>query len=198
MTKAQKSSSGKSPAQDATSPWPKRLMIVGGFVAFVLLVAFILDGTLNEPIGGVPDGTEEVAVGAPQHVDGVIYAEDEVPAGGEHSAIWANCGFYSEPVAAENAVHSLEHGAVWITYRPDLPSDQLDILRKLARPIEKVLASPVQDQDSPIMATAWGTQLELSSADDPRLDQFVVEFAGSHNAPEPGGACTRGVGSPDG
>ncbi|MCZ6739687.1 MAG: DUF3105 domain-containing protein [Actinobacteria bacterium] len=74
----------------------------------------------------------------------------------------------------------------------------IDMIRRLARPAEKVLASPVQGQDSPIIATAWGMQLELQSADDPGLDQFVVEFAGSFNAPEPGGACTRGVGVPVG
>ena len=171
-------------------------MIGGGLVAFILLIAVVLTGTLNEPIGGVPDGSEEVAVGVALHVEGDIYTENEVPAGGEHAPIWANCGFYTEPVAAENAVHSLEHGAVWITYRSDLASDQIEILRGLARPREKVMASPVPDQGSPVIATAWGTQLQLDGADDSRLDQFVVEFAGSVTAPEPGGACSGGVGSP--
>lgn len=171
-------------------------MIGAGFVAIILLIAVVLTGTLNEPIGGVPEGSEEVAVGDPRHVGGEIYTEDEVPAGGEHAPIWANCGFYTEPVAAENAVHSLEHGAVWITYRSDLPSDQIELLRGLARPREKVLASPVPDQGSPVIATAWGTQLQLDSAADSRLDQFVVELAGSLSAPEPGGACSGGVGLP--
>ena len=34
-------------------------------------------------------------------------------------------------IANENTVHSLEHRAVWITYRPGLPADQLDALTTL-------------------------------------------------------------------
>ena len=40
------------------------------------------------------------------------------PVGGPHNPIWQNCGFYSKPVRNEHAVHSMEHGAVWITYSP--------------------------------------------------------------------------------
>lgn len=196
MTKAQKAKPSRTPARRSSNPWPKILMIGGGLVVFTLLVVVVLAGTLNEPLGGVPEGTEQVAVGDPRHLEGDIYREDEIPAGGPHSPIWANCGFYTEPIAAENVVHSLEHGAVWITYRPDLPSDQIDTIRGLARPVEKVLASPIPGQGSPIVATAWGMQLRLDDADDARLDQFVIEFAGSFTAPEPRGACTGGVGSP--
>lgn len=195
MTKTHKGPAQGSTSQ-STSPWPKRFAIAGGVIAIVLLNVLILTGTLNEPTAGVPEGTEEVAVAAPAHVEGNLYDENEVPAGGEHSPIWANCGFYAEPINAENAVHSLEHGAVWITYTAEIPDGQLDLLRRLARPAEKVLVSPVQDQQSPIIATAWGFQLELHSAEDPRLEQFAAEFAGSLSAPEPGGACTGGVGAP--
>ncbi|MCZ6457608.1 MAG: DUF3105 domain-containing protein [Actinobacteria bacterium] len=195
MTKTHKGPAQGSTSQ-TTSPWPKRMAIAGGVIAIVLLNVLILTGTLNEPTAGVPEGTEEVAVAAPAHVEGNLYDENEVPAGGEHSPIWGNCGFYSEPINAENVVHSLEHGAVWITYTAEVPADQLDLLRRLARPAEKVLVSPVEDQQSTIIATAWGFQLELGSAEDPRLEQFAAEFAGSLSAPEPGGACTGGVGAP--
>ena len=196
MTQTHKGGPAKGSSSQTTSPWPKRIAISGGVIAVVLLIAVILAGTLNDPIRGVPEATQGIAVGPATHVEGNIYDDHEVPAGGEHSSIWANCGFYSEPINAENAVHSLEHGAVWITYTADLPVDQLDLLRRLARPAEKVLVSPVDGQQSPIMATAWGNQLDLDNAQDPRLEQFVAEFAGSLNAPEPGGACTRGVGAP--
>ena len=196
MTKTHKGVPAKGPTNQTPSPWRKRIAIAGGVIAVVLLNVVILTGTLNEPTGGIPDGTEEIAVGAPAHIEGNLYDDLEVPAGGEHSPIWANCGFYSVPIDAENAVHSLEHGAVWITYTADLPVGQLDLLRRLARPAEKVLSSPVEDQQSPITVTAWGYQLDLDSAQDLRLEQFVSEFAGSLQAPEPGGACRGGVGAP--
>jgi hypothetical protein len=197
MTKTAKNRTGdnRRPTSEK-SPWSKRVLVVAGAVAFVLMVVVVINGTVSEPQGGVPEATEQVAVGDPRHVDGEIYDDHEVPAGGEHAAIWANCGFYSQPVSAENAVHSLEHGAVWITYAPDLSDSDLDLIRDLASPSEKVLASPVANQGSPIIATAWANQLDLDSATDPRLSQFVVEFAGSLSAPEPGGACNGGVGIP--
>jgi hypothetical protein len=56
--------------------------------------------------------------------------------------------------------------------------------------------SPVAGQGSPIIVTAWANQLELTDANDARLAQFVNEFEGSFDAPEPGGRCTGGTGSP--
>jgi hypothetical protein len=64
------------------------------------------------------------------HDENVVYEGSELPpVGGIHSGIWQNCGIYDEPVLAKNAVHSMEHGAVWITYRPDLPAGDVDRLR---------------------------------------------------------------------
>lgn len=178
------------------SPLSRWLLVGGGFAVLLVLIVVVLAGTLNEPTGGVPEGTEEIQPGEALHVETDLYEDDEVPVGGEHSSLWANCGFYSEPVTAENAVHSLEHGAVWVTYAPGLPDAQVETLRNLGSPTEKVLVSPVANQESPVVATAWGHRLELKDAGDPRLSQFVVEFAGSLDAPEPGGRCTGGVGTP--
>jgi hypothetical protein len=93
-------------------------------------------------------------------------------------------------------VHSLEHGAVWITFHPDLPPDQVGALRRLARQTF-VIASPFPDLPTPIVASAWGHQLRLPSATDPRLAQFVRYFRLGPQTPEPGAACTGGVGIPE-
>ncbi|MFQ5522241.1 MAG: DUF3105 domain-containing protein [Acidimicrobiia bacterium] len=183
-------------AAEASNPWPKRLVLFAGFLAFVGLVYLVLVGTLNEPAAGIPEGTREVPVASALHVEGQVYNPDEVPAGGQHAPIWINCGFYSRQVPAENVVHALEHGAVWVSYQPEISDQDLQVLRGLARPLEKVVVSPVPGQPSPVMATAWGFQLELETAEDPRLEQFVNEFAGALSAPEPGGACSGGVGNP--
>jgi hypothetical protein len=66
------------------------------------------------------------------NVKGSVDYMQSPPVGGDHASIWQNCGFYSEPVRNETAVHSMEHGAVWITYRPGLPTEQVDKLRELA------------------------------------------------------------------
>ena len=66
------------------------------------------------------------------HVPGTVDYKETPPVGGEHNPAWLNCGVYDKPVPNENAVHSLEHGAVWIAYRPGLPADQLEILTAVA------------------------------------------------------------------
>jgi Protein of unknown function (DUF3105) len=66
------------------------------------------------------------------HVKRSVDYMQSPPVGGDHASISQNCGFYSEPVPNETAVHSMEHGAVWITYRPGLPTEQVDKLRELA------------------------------------------------------------------
>jgi hypothetical protein len=119
------------------------------------------------------------------------------PVGGPHNPIWQNCGFYSKPVRNENAVHSMEHGAVWITYSPDLPKDQVETLRDIAHRNSYVLVSPYSDLPSQVVASAWGKQLHLNSADDPRLEQFVRAYQQGPQNPEPGAPCNGGVGSPE-
>ena len=178
----------------ASSPWPKRLLWVGGGVLIVGLAAIVFFS--NPGLRGVPEGTEQVAVAEGRHVDGDLHADGEVPAGGAHDEIWQNCGFYETEVRSENAVHSLEHGAVWITYEPGLADGQVSTLRDFTNRLDKVLVTPVAGQGSPIIVTAWANQLEIQDAGDARLAQFVNEFEGSAAAPEPGGRCSGGVGSP--
>ena len=136
--------------------------------------------------------------------EGIEYPQP-VPPGGEHSAAWQNCGIYEQPIGTESAVHSLEHGAVWITYQPDLAADQIEILRELVRQEEQkrgeplVLLSPLPEQvpmEAPVVVTAWRVQLQLDQANDERLLQFLDLYQNGPYAPEPGASCLGGVGEP--
>jgi hypothetical protein len=133
-------------------PWG--LIAVVALVAAALGVfAFVLVLDLRSGGGGAPGGVEDVDVGqAGRHTEGAVDYPQSPPAGGEHSPVWQNAGFYEEPVSNETAVHTLEHGAVWITYRPDLPREQKDAIRELEDAQSCVLASPYEGLDAPVVA----------------------------------------------
>jgi hypothetical protein len=131
-----------------------------------------------------------------QHVEGKVDYPQTPPTGGPHNPVWLNCGMYDQPVPNENAVHSMEHGAVWITYDASKVSgSQLSTLKSLLPSTYSVL-SPYVGLDSPIVVSAWNHQLKVDSADDKRIPQFIEEYWRSQNAPEPNAACTGGVDAP--
>jgi hypothetical protein len=90
----------------------------------------------------------------------------------------------------------MDHGVVWITYRPNLPQQQLETLRPYGNK-DYVIVSPYPGQDAPVIATSWRVQLELTSANDPRLDHFINQFKISELAPLSGNRCILGVGDPE-
>jgi hypothetical protein len=151
----------------------------------------------------LPMATKVFAEPDHDHVEGKVRYDRRPPAGGAHNAIWLNCGVYDYPVRNENAVHSLEHGAVWITYRPSLPPPEVARLRRLVKSSYRgtdryLILSPYHGLPAPVVASAWGAQLRLERVDDPRLGAFMAHFAGGGQGGEPEGYCTGGTGSPIG
>ena len=120
------------------------------------------------------------------------------PVGGNHDPAWQNCGIYDAPINTANAVHSLEHGAIWITYQPNLPAEQISAIEDAIRGQNFLVVSPYPEQRSPIVLTGWGVQLELDSLDDDRFDDFIEAYRVGPNTPERGASCTGGIGEPIG
>jgi hypothetical protein len=144
-----------------------------------------------------PNGIEVYPATTNRTVEGPIDYERHPPTNGDHDPLWQDCGFYEEPIEDRHAVHSMDHGVVWITYRPDLPERQIKSLRPYSKE-NYVIVSPYPGQDAPVIATSWRVQLELNGADDPRLKRFVDQFKISELAPLSGNRCTLGVGKPRG
>lgn len=166
---------------------------IAALVVIVVAVAAFVIFQRRQTDASIPTGTQSYSYPAGQHTTGPVTYAENPPVGGQHNPVWQNCGFYASPVANENAVHSLEHGTVWITYKPDLPQDQIDTLQALAEGQTYILVSPVANLPTPVVASAWGRQLLLDAADDPRLEQFIRQFRLGPNAPEPGAPCTGGT-----
>lgn len=176
------------PTQAGSKPVWKWLLIGVGVLAVVGLVLVMVRDL--EPVNtDRPDGVRQVAVGDPRHIEGPIGYLEAVPAGGPHNPTPLQCGFYDGVIATENAVHSLEHGAVWVTFRRPIDADSLDKLEGMADDRFKLIVSEVPDQDTSLMATAWGFQLDLDSVNDGRLEQFINSFTSATSAPEPQAGC---------
>lgn len=114
------------------------------------------------------------------------------PFGGAHDQAWAACMgvVYPEAVRTESIVHSLEHGAVWISYEPGLGEDEVKALAKRVDGKPYLLMSPYPGQDTPVSVQSWGRQLKVDSADDERIDQFIsATLRNEYLTPEPGASC---------
>jgi hypothetical protein len=128
------------------------------------------------------------------HKTTAIKYDQSPPFGGEHDPEWADCTgtVYAKPVRSENAVHSLEHGGIWITYRPGLSSGEIDALKRRVNGVDYMLMSPYPGLKTKVSLQSWGHQLFVDSADDKRIDTFIKDL--KHNTvttPEPTASCVN-------
>jgi len=88
-------------------------------------------------------------------------------------------------------VHSLEHGAVWVTYKQGLPADQVAVLAKKVQGKDYTLMSPYTGLDKNVSVQVWGYQLKVDDVNDPRIDEFIKDTR-VNAALEPGISCSGG------
>ena len=176
--------------------------VVALIVTFVVIIPATTPQAAPDPVasGDASDieieGLELFEGLEANHVETPVTYTMSPPAGGDHNATWLNCGVYSEPVPNENAVHSLEHGAVWVTYNPDeIDADGVAELRTKL-PSSYIVLSPFPDLQAPVVASAWGAQVELDGPTDERLSSFLEKYWQSPTSPEPGAACSGGLDGP--
>ncbi len=149
--------------------------------------------SLLERIAPPDTNVDEAPVGN-QHDAGMVYEFEALPPnGGVHNPTWQKCQVYDEPVKPQHAIHSMEHGAVWIAYQPDLDEGTVSDIEKLARRQPFALVSPYPNLQSALVLTAWGIQMEADSPDDPRVQLFLDAYLNGPQTPEPGATCTTGT-----
>ena len=167
-----------------------------------------IPGVLAFDTTGWPgDGSDHAGALEHSHVTGPVTYSLLPPVGGPHNPVWMNAGVYTRPVPTERAVHNLEHGAVWITYNPNLSAASIKKLTAFVTR-QSLIAEPASEigfagqsnryidltpwasnsLPSPIVISAWGYQLRVTSPTDPRLQKFVDTFRNNQKySPEFGG-----------
>ena len=166
------------------------VLVLGGVLAFAALnPGSGRNRLLTEPDKAI-DGLA-VASGtlARDHVPGPVTYNQTPPNSGKHNATPQQCAVYSAPIAPERAIHSLEHGAVWVTYKASVPPDQVAKLTGEVQGDPYRLMSPVPNQDRPIVLSAWGRSLSVDDASDKRVGEFLSAYTNGPQSPERGAAC---------
>jgi hypothetical protein len=192
--------------QEAARKRNRLLGIIGAIVALVLVAGTV---TTVLVLNSIPQQVDDDLVSGDYqdrlqlfpdldatHTESRVGYDQTPPAGGPHNPAWLNCGVYSEKQQNENAVHALEHGAVWITYDPATTTDdEIAALVALA-PDTYTIISPYPGIGEAMAISAWGAQLRFTEVDDPAITDFLNEFWRSPDSPEPGAPCTGAIDGP--
>lgn len=193
----------------------RTIMVVGaGILASLLLIGVATTGIVLQNkhrrdqqriVGLVKFDASKITA---KHTTSTVKYAQTPPVGGDHDPTWLNCGIYTKPVRTENAVHDLEHGAVWVTYDPKLSKADIAILATTVRQYGFIAGQAWADltpftglSNGDIYASAWGYQYKAKSASDPNLTKFLKRFAHGSQAPESGlgkVCASGGTGTPNG
>ena len=178
-------------------PWAT---VLGSLVLGAALVGLIVYAALNQGSGvrdlvrnpdaavkGVAVDTSELKRG---HVAGAVKYAQTPPNSGDHNGLPQTCQVYDAAIAPEHAVHSMEHGAVWVTYRPDLPADQVEVLRGLVEGDAYRMLSPYPGQTAAVSLQAWGRTVTADSATDEVVEKFLRDYTNGPQTREVGAACS--------
>ncbi len=177
-----------------------------GTIAATLAVVVFAGGAIGY---AVYQSNSTAIPNAPEDIDGITIAtytsqthvaenqtyDESPPVGGLHDVEWADCdgAVYDQQIRSENAVHSLEHGAVWITYNPDeISDDDLALLSDYVAGGGHIMLSPYAGLSSLISLQSWNHQVFVDAVDDPRITEFVQllrQNPATH--PEVGASCTN-------
>ena len=173
--------------QAPTGPQIVPAAVVGGSTTVQRPMALIpnttgISGVLAYDTKGYPaPGAPDAGTISHDHVSGPVTYAVLPPVGGPHNSVWLNAGVYTAPVPSEHAVHDLEHGAVWITYRPNLPAPELAKLRRFV------------DRQSMISEGDNSNRYVVMSPNDPRLQLFLNMFRHSRTYSPESGSPVDGV-----
>jgi hypothetical protein len=150
------------------------LSVLAGVVAIGTVGFLIVDkATLSE----LPGVSKPAYEGRSHAVSGQAVAYGTAtPTSGTHAASSPRCGIFTQPMPAEFAVHSLEHGAVVIWYQPSLATEEISGLAAIVRRFDdRVILSPNAELTQPVVATAW-TRLKAYDGADPEIEQFIETY----------------------
>ena len=117
------------------------------------------------------------------------------PTSGNHWSDSVGDGVYEIPQPDEGLVHALEHGRVWISYKPDISAEVIERLEEIGRSRIRTVVTPRPQNETDIAIAAW-TRFDAfnlgegGTLDEKRILDFITRFDNTgpeKNVPAQGG-----------
>lgn len=165
------------------------LLILGGAIWLLSSSSEKEQSKLSKPLAG-----QEVADEGAAHIPNNQTAQYQTnpPTSGPHYAQSANAGIYDTAPSDGNLIHSMEHGAVILWYKPSLRSDDLKeatgsgtlgLSKEEVNKLKEIFSSVAVSKkimvpresltDAPIALTSWGRLLKLQTIDEAQIRAFM-------------------------
>lgn len=133
-----------------------------------------------EQISTSIEGVEEFEIPGREHITQGTKATNHnsnPPTSGSHWPEPIKNGIYDKPIPDEQAIHNLEHGYVWITYKSDTPSEIVDNLKKIVEEDNwKIIMSERDENETQIVLVAWGRLLKFADPDYEKIKKFIKVY----------------------
>jgi len=135
--------------------------------------AVSLEGKVEEfPIEGrdhVPAGTD-------------VEYKTNPPTSGSHLAEAEKWGIFSNEIDDMAAVHSMEHGGIWISYK-DITQEEISSLEEVSKQnSQSTVVSPRSGNDGKIVIASWGKMVKLETAEKALIQKYIDTY--KNQAPE--------------
>lgn len=151
----------------------------GGITACVLLLVaggiwYSKARSKNLPGQLIPDqGREHIGPGHTHEYN------SNPPTSGWHFSQPAEWGIYDKELPDEVLIHNIEHGGIWISYRPGIPDDIKKTLGGFYERFgRKIIVTPRAANDADIALAAWNRLEKFSVVEltDERVRAFIKAF----------------------
>ena len=146
----------------------------------ILTVLFLVGYWLLWPIVQLAKlsdfGTSYTVEGRTHVADGIkVDYKTNPPSSGNHYAQPTKWGVYENSLPDETLVHNLEHGGVWISYKPTIPESAKERLRQIVKKYNsKVILEPRGANDADIALSSWGRVYKFNLNTDGSFDEKMI------------------------
>lgn len=164
------------------------VLVVGVWLLSKGAGSSVVDDTKPLPVSKQVAGVQEFKIVGRDHVNvgtTVTTYNSNPPTSGPHWPESDKNGIYDNQLPDEELVHNLEHGYIWISYRPGgeatgsagiSEGDKKKLAEIVTGDSWKMILEPREKDDSKIVLAAWGRLLKMDSLDEGKIKEFISVY----------------------